>query len=402
MKIKNADEWVYYIYRIIKGCCFSLLMRLCCIVPVKPNKIVVCCHKGSRGYGCSPKYIVENLLQDGNEYKIIWLVKDMNKDFPKGIKRVRYTAFTSAYHLATANVWIDNDKKELGTIKRKGQFYIHTWHGPVGFKTCGALRGSSWSKLGQRISLKDSAMTDMYLSNSDWCSRTHREAFLYTDEVIYKTGMPRTDILMRADKGDRERIRLRHHLPQDIKIAIYAPTFRGGIQKKKRRYHMMQTEMDLNELRKVLQERFGGEWRIMIRLHPLLAETVKEYPLAKKYPNVADISQQDDLYEYIAAADVLISDYSSCAFDASYKRMPVFLYAEDYHAFETERAFYWKREELPFSIAESFEQLRRDIMNFDEAEYQKGLDTFFERIGLCEKGDASQKVGDAIRRHIYE
>lgn len=402
MKLKNIDEWVYYIYRIIKGFCFSLLIRLCYIFPVKNNKIVVCCHKGSRGYGCSPKYIVENLLQDGNEYEIIWLVKDKSKEFPEGIKKVKYTAFTNAYHLATANVWIDNDKKELGTIKRKGQFYIHTWHGPVGFKTCGALRGESRSKVGRDISLRDSGMTDMYLSNSDWCSRIHKMSFHYRDEVIYKIGTPRTDILLSADEGIRERIRTHHHLPANIKIAICAPTFRGGIQKKKLSYQIMPIELDLDELRKVLCERFGGEWCIMLRLHPLVAEMVKEYPLEKKYSNVVDISQQDDLYEYIAAADVLISDYSSCAFDASYKRMPVFLYAEDYEAFESERAFYWKREELPFSMAENFEQLKGNIMNFDQAVYQKELDTFFEQIGLCEKGNASQIVGDVIRRHIYE
>ena len=52
-----------------------------------------------------------------------------------------------AYQLATAGVWIDNVRKPLETRKRKKQLYVATWHGAIGFKPVGKLRGKAFPKL---------------------------------------------------------------------------------------------------------------------------------------------------------------------------------------------------------------------------------------------------------------
>ena len=56
-------------------------------LPVQSNKIVMDNYDGM-GYGENPKYIAEELLKRDRRYKIIWLTRDNQSDYPKGIKPV--------------------------------------------------------------------------------------------------------------------------------------------------------------------------------------------------------------------------------------------------------------------------------------------------------------------------
>ena len=81
-----------------------------------------------------------------------------------------------AYHLSTSKIWIDNARK-IGDKKEKGQFYIQTWHGPVGFKPVGRLRGELFSKIGELVSVADAKNINVLLSNSDWCTDKWERSF---------------------------------------------------------------------------------------------------------------------------------------------------------------------------------------------------------------------------------
>ena len=69
---------------------------------------------------------------------------------------------------------------------------------------------------------------------------------------------------------------------------------------------------------------------------------------------VIDISYKDDLYEYLAAVDVAVTDYSSVAFDAAYMKIPVFLYVDDYKEYVEDRGdLLWRYEEIPFPLPQT-------------------------------------------------
>lgn len=395
------NETLYFLYRKWKGVLYETLFFICRIFPIKNNKIVVCCFNGEMGYGCSPKYIIENLLADrGADYEIIWLVNDTNKGFPSGIKKVKNNKLLSAYHLSTAKIWVDNAKKELGVIKRKNQIYINTWHGPIGFKTCGALRKEKRSLVGELISRRDCAMTDYYLSNSDWCTNIHTRAFPYDKNIVYKVGTPRTDPLLDNTKKYKNMICKKYNISNDSHVLIFAPTFRGGIQKNKLEYNMNATSLDMKMVLELLEKKFGGSWYIMLRLHPHIASYMRTFPMIKNSNKIIDISQEDDLYALLAGADVLITDFSSCAFDAAYKRIPVFIYADDFDDFIDYRDLYWRIEDIPFSISKNNDELKNNILNFDHDQYQKKLEALFQKVGLIEPGNASKWVGDLIRNIV--
>ena len=370
------------------------------IFPVKKNKIVFTTFEGDGGYCCNPRYVAEELLRRDKGYDMIWLVNNMEKKFPAGIRKVSNTFWKRAYHLVTAKVWVDNTRKAYGTAKRKGQLYIQTWHAAIEFKSVGGFRGKLFPKIAYLVSAYDSKLADYVTSNSEWCTRLYPKMLLYKGEIL-KTGSPRCDIFFTRRKEVYQEIRGRYSVPQDAKIVMFAPTFRGGSQKGKRQVFAKETTLDFELLVKTLQEKFGGNWYVFLRLHPQLSAQFKDMPLRNRVEQMVDVSQGDDMSELLAASDVLVTDYSSSPFDAINIYIPVFLYADDLEEYIADRGkLMWKIEELPFSVAETNEQLRQNILQFDEEEYRKKIDAFSKEQGVLEDGHASERVADVIEKDM--
>ena len=198
------QEKQYIRKRIWKARFQSIAFYMCRIFPIKKNKIVFCCIEGTTGYSCNPKYIAEELIHrnkqeaDGKKrFKLVWLVNDMSKSFPKEIQVVHNSLWNRAYQLSTAGFWIDNSRKQLEARKRKGQIYIQTWHAKLGFKPTCLDRGASFSKIAYLVSKHDSDLVDYWLSNSDWYDKTLPTGSLYNGKTL-RTGSPRCDILVKA------------------------------------------------------------------------------------------------------------------------------------------------------------------------------------------------------------
>lgn len=91
------------------------------------NKIVFLNFDG-RGFGCNPKYIALELLKRNCDFDLVWLVNQRDSFMPKSIRQILIDSKESFKELATAKVIINNVKGEINFNKRKGQFYIQTWH----------------------------------------------------------------------------------------------------------------------------------------------------------------------------------------------------------------------------------------------------------------------------------
>lgn len=86
------------------------------------------------GYYGNPKYITEALINKKVDCKIIWLSKSYKAITSEKIKVIPFHTIRSVFHLCTANIWVDNCRKDYWTRKRNKQFYIQTWHGGIGPK----------------------------------------------------------------------------------------------------------------------------------------------------------------------------------------------------------------------------------------------------------------------------
>lgn len=380
----------------------NCIYRMLRIFPIKNNKIVFTTFEGDGGYCCNPRYIAEELLQKNKGYELVWLVNNMDKKFPVGIRKVKNTFLNRAYHLVTAKVWVDNSRKAYGTAKRDDQMYIQTWHAAIEFKPVGKFRGKLFPKIAYLVSRYDSKLADYVTSNSDWCTKRYPEMLLYDGEIL-KTGSPRCDIFFTKRDEIYKQIRDKYSLPNYAKIVTFAPTFRGGSQKGKRQVFSEETTLDFKMLVESLREKFGGTWYVFLRLHPQLAAQFKDMSVSNKSEYMIDVSQADDMNELLAASDVLVTDYSSTAFDAINMYMPVFLYADDLEEYTRERGgLMWDMDKLPFAVAKSNGELNENIKKFDESRYRSEIDKFSKRHGVLEDGHASGRVVDVIANFISE
>lgn len=363
---------------------YGIFEKFFWIFPIDSKK-VVCSSYCGRGYGDNPKYIAEELHRRASEYKIIWLVKNTkDNNFPSWVKLVKCSSVSQLYNLATAGIWIDNCRKHYTLKRRKNQKYIQTWHGGTALKK---VEGDAPEKL-ERVYLKnavqDTKNATLFISNGSWCTEWLRRAFWYNGKII-ECGTPRDDILFNITEVQKKEIRHRLSVPDDARIVIYAPTFR--VTKSLDAY-----TLDYEKLKTSLEKRFGGNWYILLRLHPNL----KGVCLQSDFDFTLEVTNYPDMYELLAVSDFLITDYSSTMFEFSYVNKPVVLFATDVEDYMNDRGTYFKFDELPYPLAQSNSELEEILCSWDNEKYICAQQKFAERLGIIENGHASEKIAYAI------
>ncbi len=396
----DISESMYITKRKVKAFLQGLIYYVCRIFPVDQRKIAMWTFEGNGGYGCSPKYVAEEVLKRNQEgrgnYRIVWLVNDVKKEFPKEIEIVRSTLWNRAYHLSTAGTWISNTRTFYGTRKRKRQRYIQTWHATICIKPIGKYRGSQFPKMAYLVSAYDSKLIDYVLSGSAWCDHMYRDGLIYDGEII-KTGTPRCDVLINQRNEKYRQMRAEYKLPKDVKIMLYAPTFRGGSQNKNRDVNAEEATVDFIWLISSLEQRFGGKWYVFLRLHPQLAAKMEGLKTGQISERLIDVSQRPDMNEIIAGSDAFLTDYSSAIFDANMIYIPGFIYADDLEDYVADRGdLFFDMYKLPFPVALNNEELMENIVRSDEEKYRKRTDEFMEEMGVFEDGRASERVAELI------
>ena len=394
----------------------SLCFYMCRVFPVHKNRISVCTFEGKGGFGCNPKYIVLELHKRRPDLEIIWLVNDMTKEFPDYIKKVPNSLWSRAYWLSTSKIWIDNYRKPYGTRKRKGQFYINTWHANIGFKSIGLWRGDAFSKMAYLVSKNDSRMIDRVVIDSKFCEKLFRKGLLYDGEYLF-VGQPRCDILHGDRTPYKQQLREKYSLSAEAKIVMFAPTFKETSTNGKRSVYLDQWSIDFPRMLSTLEKKFGSQWYLFVRLHPQIAREGSQTGLTRSMNGrVSDVSLEDDMYELLAGVDAFVTDYSSAAFDACCCGIPVFVYADDLKQYQKARgSLLWDFPEdhkepvrnnkaitpgidvtLPFPIAHNNDELNDDIRSFDEKKYVELIERFRSDTSMAFEGKASKQVVDYI------
>ncbi len=368
--------------------CLFYLFRL---FPIKQTKIVFCNYVG-KGYGCNPKYIAEEIIRQKKDWDLVWLTDFPEASFPKEIRIVKYKSVKAVYELATAKVWVDNQRKLPHYRKRKSQLFIETWHGGGGpMKKIGADNPRNFdNKPYARTSKHMDKITNVMISNSTCCTKIYRSAFLYTGEIM-ECGYPRNDILL----GDTSRVRNKIYdyfqLPSDRKTVLYAPTYRNSRT-------LDHYKLDMKGLREALAYKFGGIWTVFLRLHPTMIEKAGDAMYSEYILNATDY---DDMQELLSGSDILISDYSSVISEFALTGKPILLFATDVYEYAVERDFYVDYFTLPFPIAKDNTELVRNINEFDYEVYQKDVAEYLKSVGMADQGYASKRVVKYIEDRMY-
>ncbi len=372
----------------------SLMSYICNLLPIQAGKLVF--YSFTESYADNPRAIAEELLRRGWNGELVWATKEARRPLrlPRGV-RAAVGRCRMRYELSTAQAIVSNTRLPRywmeGFRKKAGQLYIQTWHGSCGIKKMEADMPHARRSCLERAKA-DSRQVDYLLSNCRWLTHVLRRALFYDGEIL-EIGSPRNDALLRGTEERAKAVRAALGLPTERKLLLYAPTFRDG------KGAAVPPMPNWRRLREALEARFGGEWSILVRLHPGLSGGRRKPTPGKEDTQVLDLSGHADMADLLVIADVLVTDYSSCAYDFLLTRRPGFLYAPDCADYEQRRGLYYPLAETPFPTAESSEQLEQSIRSFDEPAYRAAAEQFLRDKGSVDDGHAAEHVADILEKH---
>lgn len=371
---------------IIKKLFWAFCWVISLVLPVDKKKVVFCSYYG-RGYSDNPKAIAEAMIQAKTDAKMVWLVKDEKEaaTLPPEIEPCPYDSIKRIWTLATARVWVDNSRK-YDRFKKKNQYYLQTWHGfplkKIEKDAIAALPADY-----ERGATRDSRHINLMVSNSKFYTETIRRCFWYDGEIA-EYGTPRNDVFVNPQPDTIKKVKAAFGLPEEQKLLLYAPTFRAD-------HSTDGYRIDANRLAEACCKRFGGNWTILIRLHPNVAGQSKDL-FVYDGKVVADATMYPDMQELLVASDILITDYSSSMFDFSISGKPCFRFAIDIDAYAKDRNFYFDLNALPFPLADSNDRMVEIVETFSMEKYTAERDAFYAEIAICEDGKASERCAQWI------
>ena len=358
---------------------------------IDPQMIMLITYQGT--YTCNPKAVAAELIRQKVPYKLYWVVKETPEEgtFPPELNLVKRGSFEFYEAAAKAKVFVDNthDLPRLGIRKKKGQFIFQTWHGSLGIKRLdgNVVMNKKWKILAKRCREE----TDYCITNSTFEEEVFRTSY-WEGVPTLQYGHARNDILF-SDQSIKDKIRKKVcqelEIPEGKKILLYAPTHKDNVDE-----HLF--ELDYTAINEALEDKFGGEWIIAIRLHSRMQKKASKW--IKENPGkVINATAYQDMQEVMIAADIGVTDYSSWIFDYILLKRPGFILADDLEEFEKSRDFYYPLNETPFPISTNNETFIEQIKMFEEEKYQKAVAKFLEARGCMEDGHASERIVGKIR-----
>ena len=340
---------------------------------------------------CNPYAIFKALLTDKRfaKYKHIWVVNEKEKipsDYKKQFNIIFIARESDAYmrYLAKAKYLINNVTFPEYFIRKDHQIYLNTWHGtPIKSLGKDIKDGFMAHKNVARNFLQASHLiqpnsytTDILLDRYDV-----RKCL---SAVVAEIGYPRQDLMLTISDNEKISLLKKLNTPENKKVVLYAPTWRG--EHGSARFDTKQLESDLASISAL------KEIHLLFRGHHMI-----EGYLADADIKVTIVPASIDSNSLLSTVDILITDYSSIAFDFLALERPIIYYAYDREEYEKERGFYFPLENLGGSLCTTqqalISSLRKAIVSPDVNDKQAQLKNKF-----CphDDGKASKRIIDLL------
>lgn len=356
-----------------------------CKKPIIGNRVTFI--SGRRDELGGNEMYVYNLIKDNKDIDFQFLLCSDPTQFAKWkMKKQFYKLY------ATSKVVIVDDYYNLlnSVDKRENVTLFQLWH------ACGAFKTFGFSRLGKPGSPKQKSpnhrMYDCAIVSSKEIVKYYAEGFGISDNKVYPTGIPRTDIFFDNEYAENVKNSFYDRYPQlkEKKIIMFAPTFRGVGQNSA--YYPVSV-FDANKL----YENLGKEYAIIIKLHPFCKD---KFVINEEYKDyIIDLSDEDEINDLLFISDILITDYSSTIFEASLLNIPMIFYAYDLYQYISERDFYCDFETfVPGKIVFHQEQIASAIHS-EDYECEK-IEPFRNKFFSDTDGKSSQRVADLIIKNL--
>ena len=362
-------------------------MYLCYVTrPRKEKSVFFASFRGQ--YSDNPRAISEYLHQIAPNVKIVWMVKSKFKQYvPDYVITVPPTPRLAVKAQARASVWVLNytERKHLGVYKGQDNFYIQTWHGDRGLKAIGYLTVDDNKN---DLDGPDMSKCDLFVAGSDYGVKKAQQGLWYDGEMIVE-GMPRNDKLVNINdfKDEAAEVRTRLGIGDGVKVLLYAPTFRDEERNQHCAIDIASTIANL--------EANGEKWVCLVRSH----SRSKGFAMGSETAAYIDASAYPDMADLLLIADLLITDYSSCAGDFLLTGKPLVLAHFDRDHYETQERTLWVNpEEAGYLVAKNQDDLNQILSHLYSYDHQAIADNINRFYGTKETGHSSE----AVVRRILE
>lgn len=248
--------------------------------------------------------------------------------------------FGDMYYLATSRVAIlDTYSITVSCLNHKKDLkVIQMWHALGAIKRFGLQSVGTKEGRDEKIS-KAMCMHKNYdyvIAPSVATAKFYMEAFGCGADKMKICSLPRVDELLN-DNGASAKFFKENPSLCGKRIVLYLPTFR-----EREPYVANQLVTEFKDIE--------GDFSLIISPHPLFSKVKVE----QEYSFNGSFST----YDLMKVADIIITDYSACAFEASVLMKPLFFYVPDYAEYSAERGINLDlKKEMPDFTFESAETL---------------------------------------------
>lgn len=267
-----------------------------------------------------------------------------------------------------------------GSCRRRGETQvIQLWHACGALKKFGYDAEDDMSSFYKGNSMKNCTLVTV---SAKVCEAFYAKAFGLSENVVKALGVSRTDRYFDAHYEAQCRKKFFDLCPAAVgkKVVLWAPTFRGNAR---------MPRLEGYEVVKQAKRTLGSDYFFVEKLHPHLE-------------GVYGASTVDMLTEEVmAAADVLITDYSSVLFDFMVYKKPIILFAPDGAQYESGRGFYLDYQEIPALHAADANELERAVRQacagdtgISEAAYHRFFDKY---MAQCD-GHATERIVQEVMK----
>ena len=283
-------------------------------------------------YSDNPRAIYQRLRgRPGIEH--VWLADPVHRGgFPSDATTVDIDGPEARVALEAADLVIASSHTEVEWEKQPGTTYLQTWHGTPLKRV---HRDVLWAPPGRLDELDvDIAKWDLLLSPNAISTPRLRKAFAYDGEVL-ESGYPRNDLLnLPEQKQVRAEVRRQFGIDDAVTTVLYAPTWRDD------EVQLDPTaELPLALDPAAFAAALGQDHALLFRSHYLATGRSR----VAATPGVHDVSYHPDINELYAAADVMVTDYSSTMFDFAITGRPIVFYPYDRDRYgDIVRGFYFE------------------------------------------------------------
>ncbi|MBM3717148.1 MAG: glycosyl/glycerophosphate transferase, partial [Actinobacteria bacterium] len=256
--------------------------------------------------------------------------------------------------------------------RRPGQRVLQTWHGTPLKRL--ALHRPGFDPRRAVAVVREARRWNVLLAQNPYAARILTKAYAFFRWPVWVEGYPRNDVL-RTDDGRATRAAL--GIADGERVILYAPTWRDDRERIVDFVDPAALARDVDAV-------------VLVRGH---SRTLLPGEDARG-PRVVDVTGFPDTARLLAAADALVTDYSSVMFDFSVTGKPMYFLVPDLEHYRGElRGFYFDLvDAVPGPVVRTQDELTRALTEVDPAIFAERYERWRSVFNARDDGRAAERV----------